>query len=237
MSRVEVEGVGVILFPVPEAQIQQILPQATRAPYGRGEKTIRDESVRKTWQLPASMVRIGGKTWEKTFSQLLSTVVEGLGCVEVKVFGELYKLLVYDPGGFFKAHRDTEKAGGMFGTLVVALPSAHRGGELAIRHAGREVVADLSSEEFSELKFAAFYADCEHEVRPVTEGHRVCLVYSLIQLPSGKADEPLSAPLYSSEIDAAGEMLNETFAVPGAPAKLAWLWGINTAPPDFRSPG
>lgn len=63
----------------------------------------------------------------------------------------------------------------MFGTLVVVLPSAHRGGELVMRHAGREVVAELSGEEFSELKFAAFYADCEHEVRPVTEGHRVCL--------------------------------------------------------------
>lgn len=223
MPRVEVGGVGVISFPVPEPQIQQIIQQATRAPYGRGEETIHDESVRKTWQLPASMVQVGGKTWEKTFSQLLATVVDGLGCAEAKVSAELYKLLVYDPGGFFAAHRDTEKAGGMFGTLVVTLPSAHRGGELLIRHAGREVVADLSSEEFSELKFAAFYADCEHEVRPVTRGHRVCLVFNLIQLPGGKASEPLSAPLYSSEIETAAGMLEEAFATSGAPAKLAWL--------------
>jgi hypothetical protein len=223
MPRVEVEGVGLISFPVPEMQVQQIIQQATRAPYGRGADTFHDESVRKTWQLSASQVRIGGKTWEKTFSQLLATVVDGLGCAEARVSAELYKLLVYDPGGFFAAHRDTEKAGGMFGTLVVTLPSAHRGGELVIRHAGREVVADLGGEEFSELKFAAFYADCEHEVRPVTEGHRVCLIYNLIQTRGGKADEPLSAPLYSSEIETAAGMLKETFAAPGAPAKLAWL--------------
>jgi len=37
-------------------------------------------------------------------------------------------MLVYDQGSFFKSHRDTEKTDGMFGTLVVALPSAHRGG-------------------------------------------------------------------------------------------------------------
>lgn len=223
MPRVEIEGVGLVSFPVPEAQIWQIIQQATRAPYGRGEDTLHDESVRKTWQLPASQVRIGGKTWEKTFSQLLATVVDGLGCAEAKVSAELYKLLVYDPGGFFAAHRDTEKEGGMFGTLVVALPSAHRGGELVIRHAGREVVADLSSEEFSELKFAAFYADCEHEVRPVIEGHRVCLIYNLIQLPGAKAEEPLRAPLYAPEIAAASRMLKGAFAAPTAPAKLAWL--------------
>jgi 2OG-Fe(II) oxygenase superfamily len=223
MPRVEIEGVGVVSFPVPEAQIQEIIQQATRAPYGRGEATIHDESVRKTWQLPASVVRIGGKTWQKTFSQILNAVTEGLGCAEAEVSAELYKLLVYDPGGFFAAHRDTEKAGGMFGTLVVALPSLHRGGELVVRHAGREFVADLSSDEFSELKFAAFYADCEHEVRPVTEGHRVCLVYNLIQQPGGTSEEPLNAPLYSSEIDAAGKMLKEAFSVADAPAKLAWL--------------
>ncbi len=223
MPRVEVEGVGVISFPVPETQIQQLIQRATRAPYGRGEETIVDESVRKVWQLPASQVRLGGKAWEKTFSRILATVVDGLGCAEAKVSAELYKLLVYDAGGFFKAHRDTEKAGGMFGTLVVVLPSAHRGGELVIRHAGREAVTDLSSEEFSELKFVAFYADCEHEVRPVTEGQRVCLVYNLIQLPGGKAQEPLSAPLYSSEISAADKMLKEAFAMSAAPAKLAWL--------------
>jgi hypothetical protein len=223
MPRVEVEGVGLISFPVPEAQIQQLIQQAARAPYGLGEDTLHDETVRRTWQLSASQVRIGGKSWDRTFSQMLARVVDGLGCAEAKVSAELYKLLIYEPGGFFAAHRDTEKAGGMFGTLVVVLPSAHRGGELVIRHAGREVVADLSSEEFSELKFAAFYADCEHEVRPVTEGHRVCLIYNLIQLPGAQAEEPLRAPLYSSEITAATGMLKEAFAASGAPAKLAWL--------------
>jgi hypothetical protein len=68
VPRVEVDGVGVMSFPVPEAQIQQLTQQATRAPYGRGAETIHDESVRKTWQLPASQVRIGGKVWEN-FSQ------------------------------------------------------------------------------------------------------------------------------------------------------------------------
>jgi hypothetical protein len=46
----------------------------------------------------------------------------------------MYKLLVYDQGSFFVSHRDTEKAPGMFATLVVVLPSASTGGELVVRH-------------------------------------------------------------------------------------------------------
>ncbi len=223
MPRVEVEAAGVLSFPVPDVQIESIIRQAVRAPYGRGEETILDESVRKVWQLAPEKVSIGGKSWGSTFEQILSKVKEGLGCGSTKVSAELYKLLAYDEGGFFKPHRDTEKAEGMFGTLVIVLPSAHRGGELVLRHAGREAHIDLSTEEISELRFAAFYADCEHEVRPITQGNRVCLIYNLLQKGAGAKTKPLAAPLYASELTAAAKMLGEGFGRKGGPAKLAWL--------------
>jgi len=56
MPKMEVEGVGVLSFPVPASQIAALIQQATRAPYGRGEETILDTSVRKVWQLPAGNV-------------------------------------------------------------------------------------------------------------------------------------------------------------------------------------
>jgi len=51
----------------------------------------------------------------------------------------LYKLLLYEQGGHFSAHQDTEKERGMIGTLVVQLPTAqgHTGGALTVRHKGR----------------------------------------------------------------------------------------------------
>ena len=189
MPKIEVEGVGVLSFPVPPTQIAALIQQATRAPYGRGEETILDESVRKVWQLPADRVNLGGKSWAASFEGILKQVITGLGCEGMSVSAELYKLLVYDRGGFFQAHRDTEKAGGMFGTLVVVLPCDHRGGELLLRHAGREETVDMSGGEISEVKFTAFYADCEHEVRPITEGNRVCLVFNLIQQRDAKQAE------------------------------------------------
>jgi hypothetical protein len=238
LPKLEVTGVGVVSFPVSATQITALIQQATRAPYGRGEDTLLDESVRKVWQLTPEQVRIGGKSWPASFDRILAQVVAGLGCARPAVSAEFYKLLVYDTGGFFLAHRDTEKAGGMFGTLVLVLPSAHRGGELVIRHAGRECVVDLSGMEFSEVGLAAFYADCEHEVRPITEGTRVCLVFNLIQPPAAKGKvETLQAPDYEKEIAAAAALLKNQLGVPSAPAKIAWLLEHHYSPEGLSFAG
>jgi hypothetical protein len=135
----------------------------------------------------------------------------------------MYKLLVYDRKGFFLAHRDTEKTDGMFGTLVVTLPSVHRGGELRIRHAGREVTVDTSSVEFSELSYVAFYADCEHEALPVQEGNRVCLVYNLVQKRVKIRNRTLKAPEYETQVAEAAAILDRFLRSSDGPAKIAWL--------------
>jgi len=91
MPKVEVEGVGVLSFPVPPIQIAELIRQATRAPYGRGEATILDESVRKVWQLPPEKVRLGGKSWAVSFDGIIQQVIAGLGCEGKAVCAELYK--------------------------------------------------------------------------------------------------------------------------------------------------
>jgi hypothetical protein len=59
------------------------------------------------------------------------------------------------------------------------------GGQLAVRHAGKEVVFDWSTTgedqtgKGAKVQWAAFYSDCEHEVYEVTSGHRLTLTYNL----------------------------------------------------------
>ncbi len=60
---------------------------------------------------------------------------EDLG-IAARISAQPYKLQLYGPGGHFKAHRDSEKLDAMFGTLIIALPSQHEGGQLHIRHGG-----------------------------------------------------------------------------------------------------
>jgi len=193
--RLEVDGVGTIALPLLTIQAEQLIKAATRAPYGRGSNTIVDTNVRRTWQIEADRVRIGGKHWSKTLDGIVARAAEGLGLTE-PVAAEFYKLLVYDKGSFFVGHRDTEKAPGMFATLVLALPSQSGGGELVVRHGDREVRVDLSCDEPSEIAFVAFYADCVHEVLPVTAGCRATLVFNLVRKGKGAAPEP---PGYEAE--------------------------------------
>lgn len=219
MPKVDVDGAGTLSFPVPEAQVGSLIRHAQRAPYGKGAETVTDPAVRKVWQIDADKVRIGGKSWAVNFEAMLSKVRAGLGCDGVVVSAKLYKLLIYDRGGFFLPHRDTEKADGMFGTLVVTLPSPHRGGELRIRHAGREVTIDTSTAEFSELSYAAFYADCEHEAMPVRDGNRVCLIYNLIQKAGKGKARKLEAPEHESGIAKSAAILEGALGTTDAPKK------------------
>ena len=193
--RIAVEGVGPIALPLLAAQAKRLIKVATRAPYGRGAETVTDTRVRRTWQIEATRIAIGGKHWAKTLAGIVARAAEGLG-VSDTVSATLYKLLIYDKGSFFVSHRDTEKAPGMFATLVLTLPSQSEGGELVVRHKHREVRLELKCDEPSELAFAAFYADCVHEVLPVTTGCRATLVFNLVREGKGGVPEP---PAYEAE--------------------------------------
>ena len=193
--QLEVAGVGTISLPLLPTQAEQLVAVAEPAPYGRGSETLIDTDVRRTWQIGADRVHIGGRHWPQSLAAIVARSAAGLGVSEA-VSAELYKMLIYDTGSFFVRHRDTEKAPGMFATLVVVLPSIYTGGELVIRHRDREVCLDLSTQDSAEVAFAAFYADCWHEVRPISSGCRLALIYNLIRQGPGKLPEP---PAYDTE--------------------------------------
>jgi len=193
--RLEVAGVGPIALPLLPVQAQQLIAVAEQAPYGRGEATLVDTEVRRTWQIDPARVQIGGRHWEQTLADIVVRATVGLG-VTGPVVADFYKLLVYDPGSFFVNHRDTEKAAGMFATLILVLPSIYTGGALLVRHRDREARLELSCPEPSQVAFAAFYADCVHEVLPITSGYRLALVYNLRRQGRGQLPEP---PNYDTE--------------------------------------
>jgi predicted 2-oxoglutarate/Fe(II)-dependent dioxygenase YbiX len=216
--RLEVEGVGPIALPLLPVQAQQIAAVAEQAPYGRGTETLLDPGVRRTWQVDAARVHLSGRRWDADLAGVVARVAAQLG-VNGRVEAALYKLLVYGTEDFFVAHRDTEKAPGMFATLVIVLPSDYSGGELVVSHKGQEVRLDLHREEPSEAAFAAFYADCRHEVRPITAGHRLTLIYNLLR-PAG---EPLPQPPdYDAEQAQVSALLRAWGTADNTPIKLIY---------------
>jgi hypothetical protein len=77
-----------------------------------------------------------------------------------------------------------EKADGMFGTLVVSLPSKHEGGDVVATHKGESIAYSSSPGSDFGFSYAAWYSDITHEVKAVTSGYRLVLTYNLIHRPS-----------------------------------------------------
>src|SRR5690606_1140235 len=136
--------------------------------------------------------------WYKFLQTAIQNVKSGLGLEDYKVDARLYKLLIYEEGDFFLTHKDSEKGKGMFGTLIIGLPSQYTGGELIVRFEGEEETADFAKNSAYSLNYVAFYADCDHEVKPLTSGYRVCLVYNLIQIQNGKK---ISLPSVRAQVE------------------------------------
>lgn len=175
-----VENVGHISLPVQDEQAKKIIEVAKKAPFGLGSKTLVDETVRKTWQLDPNQITIKNEHFLAGVGNVVASVKKHLGCDKITVQANLYKVLLYEKGGHFKAHRDTEKEKGMFATMVIQLPSKFGGGKITVRHAGNEKVIEMDGERSAYCcKYAAHYSDCEHEVSEITGGYRLALVYSL----------------------------------------------------------
>ncbi|RSM14197.1 hypothetical protein CDV31_005533 [Fusarium ambrosium] len=175
-----VHGVGDIAMPLTEFQACQMIAKARQAPYGKGSETIVDTSVRNTWELDPGQFELRDPTWTAQLQILCKQVAKTLG-INGTIKAELYKMLIYEKGAMFKAHTDTEKIPGMFGTLVVCLPSTHQGGDVVLRHNGQAHV--FASSTYAQ-SCAFWYSDVSHEVLPITSGYRWVLTYNLALDPT-----------------------------------------------------
>ena len=108
---------------------------------------------------------------------------------------KLYKLAVYETGGHFDWHRDSTHSDKHHATLLVALNTFWKGGDLVLRRNDIETHVDLrpksgDTEDSDEpiLQAVAFFTDTEHHVEPVTEGIRIVLQYD-IEIIEGEDEE------------------------------------------------
>lgn len=187
----QIRGMDEIGFPINATQIKALIKIAHQAPFGKGSETVLDKTVRSVWEIDADQIKFVNKKWGEFVDGIVKQIKPSMGFDGLSVSANLYKLLIYQKGDFFLPHKDSEKEPGMFGTLIIGLPSKHTGGELIVKFDGCIETIDFSDPVNSyQIPFAAFYADCEHEIRPITSGYRVCLVYNLVQIKGNKKVRP-----------------------------------------------
>lgn len=210
---IEVRGVGPLEFPVPEPQARELCAVARPASFGRGTETLLDCRVRDTWEVPKSRVKIDQRRWNKALVPVLDGLRADLGLPDgSRLKARFHSLLVYASGQFFKPHLDSEKDDSMVGSLVVTLPSTFQGGALVVDHAGKRATYRRLAKN---LSCVAFYADCDHEIRPVKSGHRIVLTYDLVL----EGDQVATAPraVESADTDALMACLDQHFSTAPAP--------------------
>ena len=174
---------------------------------------MRDENYRKAVKMDSEYFSPILDVFQTDLVKMIyDCLLEGTESTK-RIVIELYKLNVYgtrsmysivylppltlryytDKGSFFKPHVDTPRSKNMFGSLVIVFPTPHEGGALHLRHRGQEWIFDsgqvLAAKDKPSIGYAAFFSDIEHEVAPVTSGHRVTLTYNLYF----ENDEPISA--------------------------------------------
>jgi hypothetical protein len=98
--------------------------------FGMGTETKNDKEIRSSLEIESKFIKIleGNKDLlnnnnTSKNNELLETIRKKL-CPETNVIeSELYKLLIYEKGDHFKAHKDTIRKKNHFATLILFLPS------------------------------------------------------------------------------------------------------------------
>ncbi|KAI4287667.1 MAG: hypothetical protein L6R35_003073 [Caloplaca aegaea] len=212
-----IDPIGIVRLPLSVEDAQALAQTSHKAPFGKGKETLVDESVRKTWQIDAANIRILNQDWQLCLNRILERVAEGLGIAggPSSIRAELYKMLLYQEGAMFKPHQDTEKVSGMFGTLIICLPSEHTGGAVCLRHRSKSERFDSSGNS----AFGASYLTWFVPIEPIQTGYRWVLAYNLINRSPGP---PQSASALDARINQFTQALTRWQDLQDKPFYLAY---------------
>ena len=97
-------------MPLSKQDAQSIAAMGTQAPFGRGEETVVDPTVRKAAQLSPDQFALedcNGTKW--TPADAVNAAAATLAPGGQKLLAELHKLVVYQEGDFFKPHKVAHK--------------------------------------------------------------------------------------------------------------------------------
>ena len=103
-----VDGIGDIGLPLSAHDAKILIRASRQAPFGQGNRTLVDKSVRDTWEINGDRVSFLNKAWTDWLQGIVSTMADNLGVSAggQNVRAELHKMLLYEKGAMFKPHRE-----------------------------------------------------------------------------------------------------------------------------------
>ncbi|KAJ5632157.1 hypothetical protein N7490_008496 [Penicillium lividum] len=158
--------------------LSQLVANCEPAGFGRGKENVLDLEYRRAGKLDSNFRLL--QIIEQILAPPLAPDQDEYYYTPRRIQAELYKLNVYSgPSGLFQKNVDTPRSENQIGSLVVCSPSPFEGGNLIVRHGGKEMDFDWERRSANTIQWAAFYSDCEHEIKTVSHGDRITLTYNL----------------------------------------------------------
>ncbi|MFT3695148.1 MAG: hypothetical protein QM831_18570 [Kofleriaceae bacterium] len=174
--------------PMDDGLVDWLLERSEPAPFGHGQQTHVDPDVRATLRLKSrGRAKITGLDLDPIMER-----IESAFCTTAKLYPKLLDVLVYPTGGKFVRHKDTPRSVDQIGTLSVEVPSPHTGGAMLLDDHLHALTVDWSAPS-AELRWVALFGDVDHEIVPVTSGHRITLVYTLSLTDEPRTDITFAA--------------------------------------------
>lgn len=182
--------------------VDWLLEHSEPAPFGEANQTKIDPKVRRAQRLTArDKASVAGFDPEAILGE-----IEAKLSPRCHLTAQLTDVIVYPRDGKFARHKDTPRSPELVGTLVVAAPIAHEGGAFQVDDGRGAKVFDWSgTPDPKAVRWVALFGDVDHEVRPVTAGARVTLVYALLQTEKPRTDPVWVAQ--QAKLKQAGERL------------------------------
>ena len=179
-----------------ETDLSKFIEASSIASFGKGTEQVTDTNYRNAFKLDNDAFMTSFHLSSTTIVNEIESLMLPNRCIRA----EIHKLNIYCKGGHFKTHVDTPRSKEMFGSLVVCLPSQFSGGTLVTCRRDCRVEFNWSSEIDDPpkmvIKWAAFFSDVEHEILPVTSGHRLTLTYNLYSASERLPLIPTGNPFY-----------------------------------------
>ncbi|KAG4078542.1 hypothetical protein HA402_009254 [Bradysia odoriphaga] len=176
---------SIVHFPVYESKVAEVVQLMEQSPDGKVQKN--NAGVINSWELNSGGFEISNPAWNDFIDNELVPMIKEEMFVDFSFRPTLYKLVLYKAGSYFQSIEHLENIDGMFGKLVIQLPSVYKGGQFELSRDGKPIMSDFSSANRSNTFstfFTAFYWYCDSSMSLITEGYRVCLIYHLISRPS-----------------------------------------------------
>lgn len=174
---------GEIKLPLKKTQGEELIKTSYRTSTGPDNQFILiNKHVRD-----ASHLLIRNPEWSSQLAQLVVRIAKQLGFGEgSEIEARLSEVFLYTSGSSQASvmFKDEWSESGMFGKLLIQLPSRFTGGKHNVCDDNGFVNKALvfgqnDSSTHSNIYFAAYLNGLEHDVSAITSGNRLILVYSL----------------------------------------------------------